>query len=196
MPSTCSVWPAPGSSSAEPSRESVYVTLDGVEREFTEEDLLICDLEKPVAIAGRHGRADLGGLATTTDVLLESAYFTRTGIIRTARRLDLHSEASHRFERGTDPEGVERAARRCAALIAGWTGARVLTGAARAGGPPERRHVSMRASRATALLGYPVTTSDAAAVFDAPPHDAMRSRRTPSRSRSPGTGSTSNERWI
>jgi phenylalanyl-tRNA synthetase beta chain len=104
---------------------------------------------------------------TTTDVLLESAYFTRTGVIRTARRLELHSEASHRFERGTDPEGVERGARRCAALIAGWTGARVLTGAAQAGGPPERRHVSMRASRATALLGYPVTQSDAATVFDA-----------------------------
>jgi phenylalanyl-tRNA synthetase beta chain len=79
----------------------------------------------------------------------------------------LHSEASHRFERGTDAEGVERGARRGAALIAGWTGARVLTGAAQAGGPPERRHVSMRASRATALLGYPVSPSDAAAVFDA-----------------------------
>jgi phenylalanyl-tRNA synthetase beta chain len=100
-------------------------------------------------------------------VLLESAFFTRTGIIRTARRLALHSEASHRFERGTDPEGVERAARRCAVLIARWTGARVLTGAAQAGGPPPRRTVAMRASRAGALLGYPVAPADAAAVFDA-----------------------------
>jgi phenylalanyl-tRNA synthetase beta chain len=143
------------------------VTLDGVERELIEEDLLICDLEKPVAIAGIMGGQTSEVADTTTDVLLESAYFTRTGVIRTARRLELHSEASHRFERGTDPEGVERGARRCAALIAGWTGARVLTGAAQAGGPPERRHVSMRASRATALLGYPVSPSDAAAVFDA-----------------------------
>ena len=142
-------------------------TLDGVEREFTQEDLLICDLEKPVAIAGIMGGQTSEVSDTTTDVLLESASFTRTGIIRTARRLELHSEASHRFERGTDTESVERAARRCAALIAAWTGARVLTGAARAGGPPERRHVSMRASRATALLGYPVAPSDAAAVFDA-----------------------------
>ncbi len=143
------------------------VTLDGVERQLIEEDLLICDLEKPVAIAGIMGGQTSEVSDTTTDVLLESAYFTRTGVIRTARRLELHSEASHRFERGTDSEGVERGARRGAALIARWTGARVLTGAAQAGGPPERRHVSMRASRATALLGYPVTTSDAAAVFDA-----------------------------
>lgn len=143
------------------------ITLDGVEREFTEEDLLICDLEKPVAIAGIMGGQTSEVSDTTTDVLLESAYFTRTGIIRTARRLELHSEASHRFERGTDPEGVDRGARRCAALIEGWTGARVLTGAAQAGGPPERHEVSMRTSRASALLGYPVTPADAAAVFDA-----------------------------
>ena len=143
------------------------VTLDGVEREFIQEDLLICDLEKPVAIAGIMGGQTSEVSEATTDVLLESASFTRTGVIRTARRLELHSEASHRFERGTDPEGLEGAARRCAALMAAWTGARVLTGAAQAGGPPERRHVSMRASRATALLGYPVTPSDAATVFNA-----------------------------
>ncbi len=143
------------------------VTLDGVERELMDEDLLICDLEKPVALAGVMGGRSSEVSDETTDVLLEAAHFTRTGIIRTARRLDLHSEASHRFERGTDPEGVERAARRCAALIVRWTGARVLQGAAQAGGPPDRRWVSMRASRATALLGYPVTSSDAAAVFDA-----------------------------
>ena len=150
---------------AEPGER--LVTLDGVDRELAGEDLLICDLEKPVAIAGIMGGRTSEVSDDTTDVLLESAYFTRTGVIRTARRLNLHSEASHRFERGTDPEGVDRAARRCAALIAGWTGARVLTGAAQSGGPPERRDVSMRTSRATALLGYAVAPSDAAAVFDA-----------------------------
>ena len=142
------------------------VTLDGAERDLSEEDLLICDLEGPVALAGIMGGQTSEVSGSTTDVLLESAYFTRTGVIRTARRLELHSEASHRFERGTDPEGVERAARRGAALIAQWTGAQVLTGTARAGGPPERRWVSMRVPRATALLGYPVTPTDAAAVFE------------------------------
>jgi phenylalanyl-tRNA synthetase beta chain len=147
--------------------EERLVTLDGVERHLTEEDLLICDLEGPVALAGVMGGQGSEVTDATTDLLLESAYFTRTGIIRTARRLELHSEASHRFERGTDPEGVGRAARRCAALIARWTGARVLAGAAQAGGPPERRTVSMRAPRASSLLGYPVGPADAAAVFDA-----------------------------
>jgi phenylalanyl-tRNA synthetase beta chain len=142
------------------------VTLDGVQRELIEEDLVICDLERPVAIAGVMGGETSEVSEATTDVLLEAAFFTRTGVIRTARRLDLHSEASHRFERGTDPEGVERAARRCAALIAGWTGARVLAGATQAGGPPPRRTVSMRASRATGLLGYPVAPADAASVFE------------------------------
>jgi phenylalanyl-tRNA synthetase beta chain len=142
------------------------VTLDGIERHLTEEDLLICDLGGPVALAGVMGGQGSEVSEATTDLLLESAYFTRTGIIRTARRLELHSEASHRFERGTDPEGSERAARRCAALIARWTGARVLAGAAQAGGPPERPTVSMRASRATTLLGYAVEPADAAAVFD------------------------------
>jgi phenylalanyl-tRNA synthetase beta chain len=150
---------------AEPGER--LVTLDGVERELIEEDLVICDLERPVAIAGVMGGETSEVSEATTDVLLEAAYFTRTGVIRTARRLDLHSEASHRFERGTDPEGVERGARRCATLIARWTGARVLAGAAQAGGPPLRRTVSMRPSRATALLGYPVAPADAAAVFDA-----------------------------
>jgi phenylalanyl-tRNA synthetase beta chain len=143
------------------------VTLDDVERELTDEDLLICDLDGPVALAGIMGGRTSEVSDDTTTVLLESAAFTRTGIIRTARRLGLHSEASHRFERGTDPEGVERAARRCAALVARWTGAWVLTGAAVAGAPQQRRWVSMRVTRASSLLGYPVETSDAAAVFDA-----------------------------
>ena len=141
-------------------------TLDGVERELTDEDLLICDLERPVALAGIMGGRSSEVTPETADVLLEAASFTRTGIIRTARRLELHSEASHRFERGTDPEGVDVGAGRCVALIARWTGARVLTGAASAGGPPPRRHVSMRATRASALLDYPVSPSEAAEVFE------------------------------
>ena len=142
------------------------VTLDGVERRFTPEDLLICDVERPVAVAGIMGGADAEVSGETANVLLESAYFTRTGVLRTARRLELHSEASHRFERGTDPEGTGRAAARCAALIAAWSGGRVLPGTAEAGGPPERRWVSMRPTRASALLGYEVSPADAAGAFE------------------------------
>ena len=141
-------------------------SLDGVERSLSPEDLLICDAEKPVAIAGIMGGATSEVSDTTTDVLLESAYFTRTGVLRSARRLALHTEASHRFERGTDPEGLERAAARCAGLLAEWTGGRVLRGTTESGSTPERRWISMRPSRASALLGYEVAPQDAAAAFD------------------------------
>ena len=141
-------------------------TLDDVERTLSAEDLLICDLENPVAIAGVMGGATSEVSDATTDILLESAYFTRTGVLRTARRLDLHTEASHRFERGADPEGLDRGAARGAKLIAAWAGGEVLRGVTRAGEAPPRRWVGMRPSRATVLLGYHVSAPDAAAVFD------------------------------
>jgi phenylalanyl-tRNA synthetase beta chain len=103
---------------------------------------------------------------TTTEVLLESASFTRGGILQTARRLDLHSEASHRFERGTDPEGLEIAAARAAKLMTAWAGGRTDRGVAAAGEVPTRRWTSMRPARASALLGYEVTDADAIEVFD------------------------------
>jgi phenylalanyl-tRNA synthetase beta chain len=141
-------------------------TLDDVERSLTQADLLICDADGPVALAGVMGGQTSEVTAATTDVLLESATFTRGGILLTARRLDLHSEASHRFERGTDPEGLERAATRCAELMTAWAGGTVARGVSAAGSVPPRRWVSMRPARATALLGYPVALADAAAVFD------------------------------
>jgi phenylalanyl-tRNA synthetase beta chain len=141
-------------------------TLDGVDRVFATEDLLICDAERPVAIAGVMGGADAEVSDATSTILLESATFTRTGVLRTARRLGLHSEASHRFERGIDSEGTERGAARGAALIAEWSGGRVLRGVAEAGAVPPRRWVSMRPSRASTLLGYEVSPQDAAAVFE------------------------------
>ncbi len=140
-------------------------TLDDVERVLTHDDLLICDLERPVAIAGVMGGQTSEVSGNTTTVLLESAYFTRGGVLLTARRLDLHTEASHRFERGTDPEGTDPAATRGAKLIAAWAGGEVLAGVAGAGEPPPRRHVAMRATRASAVLGYPVSTDEALAVF-------------------------------
>lgn len=141
-------------------------TLDGIERTLSARDLLICDLERPVAIAGVMGGQTSEVSPQTRNVLLESAHFTRGGVLLTARRLDLHSEASHRFERGTDPEGVDAGAARGAHLIAAWGGGEVAHGVVQDGTPHVRRWVSMRASRASALLGYPVTPAEAGAVFD------------------------------
>ncbi|HEX6844799.1 MAG TPA: phenylalanine--tRNA ligase subunit beta [Actinomycetota bacterium] len=143
------------------------VTLDDVERHLVPDDLLICDLERPVAIAGIMGGQTSEVSPDTSNVLLEAAYFTRGRVLLSARRLGLHSEASHRFERGTDPEGLEAGAARGAKLIAAWAGGEVLRGIASAGAVPPRRTVAMRPSRASHLLGYPVSATDATAVFDA-----------------------------
>lgn len=140
-------------------------TLDDVQRQLHVEDLLICDRDRPVAIAGVMGGRTAEVSKATADVLLESASFARGHILLTARRLDLHSEASYRFERGTDPEGLDRAAVRCASLLTTWAGGSVLSGVAAAGSTPVRRWVSMRPDRATVLLGYPVEPDAAAAVF-------------------------------
>ena len=83
-----------------------FTTLDGVERDLAPEDLLICAGDMPVALAGVMGGADSEVKAETRSILLESANFDPTAIRRTAKRLGLHSEASHRFERGVDPEGT------------------------------------------------------------------------------------------
>ncbi len=92
-------------------------TLDGEERTFSEDDLLICDGEGPVAIAGVMGGRDSEIGEDTRDVLLEAAYFEPRSIRRTSRRLGLHTESSHRFERGVDPNGVAWAIRRAATLL-------------------------------------------------------------------------------
>lgn len=128
-------------------------TLDGVERELIGEDLVIADAAKGVAIAGVMGSAAAEVSEATRDVLLESAYFEKTGVLRTARRLGLSTEASTRFERGADPEAVARAADRAAQLIVEWSGGAVLAGAAEAGSVPPRRTVAVRPGRASMLIG-------------------------------------------
>ncbi|MBV9286183.1 MAG: phenylalanine--tRNA ligase subunit beta, partial [Acidimicrobiia bacterium] len=100
-------------------------TLDDVERPVGPEDCLICDAEgAPVGIGGVMGGASSEISATTTSVLLETAYFDPMSIARTARRLGLRTEASARFERGTDHGGIELAAGRFIDLLGQVAGAR------------------------------------------------------------------------
>jgi phenylalanyl-tRNA synthetase beta chain len=142
------------------------VTLDGVERTFTEDDLLICDAERPVAVAGVMGGELAEVSEQTSDVLLEAAWFERAGVQRTRRRIGLSTEASMRFERGADPEGATVGADRACRLMVEWCGARVLRGLIEVGGPPPRRRIELRTSRASSLIGYPVSTADASGVFE------------------------------
>lgn len=94
-----------------------FTTLDGVERTLSDKDVMICDSEKPLCIAGVFGGLDSGVTADTKDVFIESAYFNPTRVRRTARRHGLSTDASFRFERGTDPSATVYAARLAAVLI-------------------------------------------------------------------------------
>ncbi len=103
-------------------------TLDGAVRQLAADDLLITTGAEPIAIAGVMGGADSEVSATTTAVLLESACFDPVSVRRTARRLELRSEASFRFERGIDIEGVPTALDRAAALLDKLCGGQVAPG--------------------------------------------------------------------
>jgi phenylalanyl-tRNA synthetase beta chain len=105
------------------------VTLDGTARRLDPETLVIADAERPVALAGIMGGAASEVTAATADLLLESAHFDRRRVRRAARRLGMHTDASHRFERGTDPEGCLEAANRAARLLAEVAGGEVAHGA-------------------------------------------------------------------
>ncbi|MGL4209579.1 MAG: phenylalanine--tRNA ligase subunit beta, partial [Candidatus Adiutrix sp.] len=109
---------------------SHFTTLDGQERELKADlTLMICDGEKPVALAGIMGGLNSEIEDHTQDILLESAYFNPTTVRRTSRTLGLSTDASYRFERGCDPEICLKAANRSAALIAELSGGVVARGA-------------------------------------------------------------------
>ena len=94
-----------------------FVTLDGVERTLHEDDLMICDAEKPMCLAGIFGGLGSGVTEETTSIFLESAYFNPVSIRKSAKRHALNTDASFRFERGIDIENVEYSLKRAALLI-------------------------------------------------------------------------------
>ena len=94
-----------------------FTTLDGVEHTLDEKDLMICDAEKPMCIAGVFGGLDSGVTENTTSVFIESAYFNPTWVRKTARRHGLSTDASFRYERGADPSITVYAAKLAAILI-------------------------------------------------------------------------------
>ncbi len=104
-----------------------FVTLDGQERKLSADDLMICDAKKPMCIAGVFGGLDSGISDSTKRVFIESAWFNPVSIRKTARRHQLSTDASFRYERGTDPEGVIYALKRAALLIKEVAGGKIVT---------------------------------------------------------------------
>lgn len=102
-----------------------FTTLDGVERTLSAEDLMICDAEKPLCIAGVFGGINSGVTEETTKIFLESAYFDPVSVRKTAKRHGLSTDASFRFERGVDPNITDYALRRAVILILELAGGEV-----------------------------------------------------------------------
>jgi len=130
-------------------------TLDGTERALDPTDLLICDADRaPQAIAGIMGGATSEVAPDTAAILLESAYFERMGIARSSKRLKLRSEASARFERGIDPDGVALHAARAMELLEQVASARVAPEVVdEYPRPHERPRIRVRTTRVNRILG-------------------------------------------
>lgn len=144
-------------------RSETLETLDGMTRSLDDSMLVVADGERAISLAGI-----IGGRATeissgTTSVLLEAAYWNPVAIARTARRLGVRTDASSRFERGTDPEGPPRAQARAARLLAEVSGGRVVSSLADVYPTPVVPPViHLRPERAAAVLGVDLSREEMA----------------------------------
>src|SRR6185369_15489489 len=142
-------------------------TLDGVERTLTNDMLVIADAEKAVALAGIMGGEESEISTRTTDVLIESAYFDPNSVRQTARRLGMDTEASRRFERGADCEGVLRAQQRCVELICEIAGGVATADAIDVYPQPlPERVVGLHPHRVQELTSLVVSTVDGSRILE------------------------------
>ena len=141
-------------------------TLDGVERALVADDLLISDGVRPLALAGVMGGQDSEITDVSKRVLIECAYFNPRGVRRSARRHGIHSEASHRFERGIDPRGVPDVLAQSASLITQLCGGKAVMGSIVAGiAPADLTRITLRSARIEQLLGVAIAADEAAAIL-------------------------------
>lgn len=144
------------------------VLLDETEAELDEDILAICDGSGPVAIAGIMGGLDSGVTPQTRDILFESAFFNPATIMGKARRFGMHTDASHRFERGVDPAGQEQAVERATRLlvdIAGGQPGPLLVAESR-NHVPVNQPVNLRPARVNAVIGCDIPEDTIAEILE------------------------------
>jgi phenylalanyl-tRNA synthetase beta chain len=141
--------------------------LDGTTIKPPAGTLLIADSKRPLALAGIMGGQDSAVEAGTTNIFLESAWFRPQAIGPRARALGLHTESSHRFERGVDPDLQRRALERATALLTQIVGGRPGPVVEQRAGAqlPKRRAIALRSARVARLLGIDIPAKDIAATF-------------------------------
>lgn len=142
-------------------------TLDSVDRPLAEDMLCICDDQRPVAVAGVMGGEDSEVSGETTDILLECALFQPASIRSTRKRLGLSTDASYRYERGVDPEGMEQALRRCLEIILATAGGTLQEEVADVCPSPfSRPVVRLRPARVERILGVPFSPGEITALLE------------------------------
>ncbi len=147
------------------SSETMF-TLDNQKRVLDPERLVIADARKPVALAGVMGGANSEVSLSSTDLLIESAYFNPVSVRKTSKKLGLRTEASYRFERGTDPENAVLALERATQLIAELAGGKVAKGIVDVYPSPEQsRTLTLRTSRVNQFLGIKLRQKSLAGIL-------------------------------
>lgn len=145
------------------ANETIITTLDGNQRQLDTEMLLICDTQRPIAVAGVMGGLDTEIIDSTTTILLESACFNPVSIRRTARKLGIPSEASYRFERGVDPNLADSALQRAVNLMVEYAGAQAdEDGIDVYPGKKPLQRLSLRIERVCSLLGLTLSRDEVA----------------------------------
>ena len=145
-----------------------FVTLDGVERKLSKEDLMICSAERPMCIGGVFGGLDSGISDTTVNVFLESAYFNPVSIRRSAKRHGLSTDASFRFERGIDPNIQVYALKRAALLMRELAGGKISSEITDLNPTPAEDFVfDVNLDRVNSLIGKAIPESTVRTILDA-----------------------------
>ena len=143
-----------------------FVTLDGVERKLSSEDLMICNAEEPMCIAGVFGGKSSGVSERTTNIFLESAYFNAVSVRKTSKRHGLKTDASFRFERGTDPEMTVVALKRAALLIAELGGGKIASSVSDIyPNPVQAFDVAVSYQNITKLIGAEIPAEEIKAII-------------------------------
>jgi phenylalanyl-tRNA synthetase beta chain len=146
---------------------STFTTLDDEERKLNENDLMICNKNEGMCIAGVFGGAKSGVTNSTTKVFLESAYFNPVWVRKTAKRHAIHSDASFRFERGIDPNNTVYAAKLAATMIAEIAGGEISSNLSDT--HPEafpNFEVTYRIDKANAFIGHEILDSDTRRILE------------------------------
>ena len=150
------------------AKDTPFTTLDGVERKLHQEDLMICDEDKPLCIAGVFGGLNSGVSKETKRIFLECAYFDAVSIRKTAKRHGLNTDASFRYERGIDPEIGEFALKRAALLIQEIAGGDISSDIVHVKQPLEEKvSLFIQFERITKVLGQEIPKDELINILNA-----------------------------